>query len=67
MDRNTTSTKKRGSVERMSGAVTILLPHAFMVWTGPALLLYLIGFIEDHQKYKSNTKIIKNTKATRRS
>jgi len=41
----------------MSGAVTALPPHAFMVWTGPALLLYLIGFIKDHQKCKSNKQL----------
>jgi len=51
-DRNT-STKKRGRVGRMSGAVTVLPPHAFMAWQGQ-----LIGFIKSPKK---------NTKATKSS
>lgn len=41
----------------MSGALTVLPPHAFMVWTGTALLLYLIGFFKNPQKQKSNKQL----------
>jgi hypothetical protein len=42
--------KRWGSVGRMDGAVTVLPPRAFMVWTGAALILYLIEFIRNPPK-----------------